>query len=64
MFPAVSPDGRWLAYTSTESGRGYEVYVTPFPDTRLAKRVVSTGGGFFPKMVSGWKGTVLPGPGE
>ncbi len=26
----VSPDGRWLAYTSNESGRG-QVYVTTFP---------------------------------
>jgi serine/threonine-protein kinase len=30
LFPAVSPDGRWLAYTSTESRRE-EVYVQPFP---------------------------------
>ena len=29
--PALSPDGRWLAYQSNESGR-YEVYVRPFPD--------------------------------
>jgi serine/threonine-protein kinase len=29
--PAVSPDGRWLAYLSDESGRP-EIYVTPFPD--------------------------------
>src|SRR5204863_5716720 len=28
--PRLSPDGRWLAYTSDESGR-YEVYVRPFP---------------------------------
>ncbi len=28
--PAVSPDGRWLAYKSNESGR-YEIYVQPFP---------------------------------
>ena len=28
--PAFSPDGRWLAYVSTESGRN-EVYVRPFP---------------------------------
>jgi serine/threonine-protein kinase len=28
--PAVSPDGRWLAYTSNASGR-VEAYVTPFP---------------------------------
>jgi serine/threonine-protein kinase len=28
--PVISPDGRWLAYTSNESGRS-EVYVTGFP---------------------------------
>jgi serine/threonine-protein kinase len=28
--PALSPDGRWLAYVSDESGRN-EVYVRPFP---------------------------------
>ena len=28
--PAVSPDGRWIAYASLESGR-MEVYVRPFP---------------------------------
>ena len=29
--PALSPDGKWLAYASNESGR-YEVYVRPYPD--------------------------------
>jgi serine/threonine-protein kinase len=29
-FPEFSPDGRWLAYCSDESGRE-EVYVRPFP---------------------------------
>jgi dipeptidyl aminopeptidase/acylaminoacyl peptidase len=29
--PMISPDGRWLAYQSNESGR-YEIYVQPFPD--------------------------------
>ena len=29
--PAISPDGRWIAYASNESGRA-EVYVQPFPD--------------------------------
>jgi eukaryotic-like serine/threonine-protein kinase len=29
-YPAVSPDGHWMAYESDESGR-YEVYVRPFP---------------------------------
>jgi len=28
---AISPDGRWLAYKSNESGR-YEIYVQPFPE--------------------------------
>ena len=39
----VSPDGRWLSYTSNESGQN-EVYVRPFPDGG-AKILVSTGGG-------------------
>jgi eukaryotic-like serine/threonine-protein kinase len=43
---AFSPDGRWLAYTSAESGV-YEVYVRAFPDKRT-KRVVSSGGGMMP----------------
>ncbi len=28
--PAISPDGKWLAYTSNETGKE-QVYVTPFP---------------------------------
>jgi eukaryotic-like serine/threonine-protein kinase len=42
--PAVSPDGRWLAYTSVESGVP-EVYVRPFPDAASARWQVSTAGG-------------------
>lgn len=44
----LSPDGRWLAYTSNESGR-YEIYVVPFPNTRAAKWAVSTRGGTEPR---------------
>ena len=40
---AFSPDGRWLAYTSNESGRN-EVYVRPFPGPG-GKWQVSTDGG-------------------
>jgi serine/threonine-protein kinase len=40
---AFSPDGRWLAYGSNESGR-FEVYVRPFPP-RGGKWQVSDGGG-------------------
>ncbi|HSE28776.1 MAG TPA: protein kinase [Gemmatimonadales bacterium] len=42
--PALSPDGRWLAYTSNESGRD-EVFVRPFPDTDAGRWQISTGGG-------------------
>ena len=35
--PALSPDSRWLAYVSEESGRP-EVYVRPFPNTRADTR--------------------------
>ncbi len=30
ISPALSPDGKWLAYASNESGRN-EVYVRPYP---------------------------------
>ena len=46
--PAVSPDGRWLAYTSAESGT-LEVYVRPFPDVHRGKWQVSLDGGFGPR---------------
>jgi serine/threonine-protein kinase len=46
----ISPDGRWLAYVSNESGR-YEVYVRPFPNLST-KWVVSTEGGASPKWSS------------
>jgi Tol biopolymer transport system component len=45
--PAFSPDGRWLAYASNESG-SYEVYVRPFPGPG-GKWQISTGGGLLPK---------------
>jgi serine/threonine-protein kinase len=41
--PAVSPDGRWMAYLSDETGRD-EVFVRPFPDTDRGKWQVSDGG--------------------
>jgi eukaryotic-like serine/threonine-protein kinase len=44
--PAFSPDGRWLAYASDESGR-FEVYVQPFPQPG-EKYSVSIDGGADP----------------
>src|SRR5262249_20866730 len=46
----LSPDGRWLAYSSDKSGH-YEIYVQSFPD-RGGKRKVSNGGGLGPR----WRG--------
>jgi Tol biopolymer transport system component len=46
----LSPDGRWFAYTSNESGR-YEVYIQSFPKPS-GKWQVSTGGGIAPR----WRG--------
>jgi serine/threonine-protein kinase len=43
----ISPDGRWLAYESDESGRD-EIYVRPFPDVNSGRWQVSTGGGTRP----------------
>ena len=44
FFPAFSPDGRWLAYSSNETDRP-EVYVRPFPEAEPAYRVSTDGGG-------------------
>jgi serine/threonine-protein kinase len=41
--PRLSPDGRWLAYESNESGV-VEIYVRPFPGPG-GKSSISTGGG-------------------
>ena len=47
LDPALSPDGRWLAYTSNESGRP-EVYVRPFPDVGSGRERISAEGGSSP----------------
>jgi serine/threonine-protein kinase len=46
-FPAFSPDGRWIAYQSTETGRS-EIYVRAFPGPG-GKTQVSTEGGARPR---------------
>ena len=42
-FPAVSPNGRWIAYSSNRSG-GEEVYVEQFPALGARQRVSTNGG--------------------
>ena len=48
--PQVSPDGRWLAYGSGETGRA-EIYVRSFPDG-ARKWLATTAGGGIPR----WRG--------
>ena len=45
--PALSPDGRWMAYQSDETGT-YEIVVRPFPEVDRARHLVSVGGGANP----------------
>jgi len=44
----ISPDSKWIAYTSDESGGSNEVYATSFPAGGPTWRV-SSGGGSFPR---------------
>jgi eukaryotic-like serine/threonine-protein kinase len=41
--PVFSPDGKWLAFESSQSGRG-EVYITPFPGGGAQYQVSTSGG--------------------
>jgi serine/threonine-protein kinase len=43
----LSPDGRWLAYQSNESGH-FQIYVRPFPDVARARYTISPKGGVNP----------------
>ena len=47
ICPKISPDGRWMAYVSWESGKS-EVFVRPFPEVNKGKWQVSTSGGIDP----------------
>lgn len=47
QFPVLSPDGKWMAYQSNDSGRR-EIYITAFP-TGGAKWQVSSNGGTWPR---------------
>lgn len=42
-YPAFSPDGKWIAYVSLQSGT-YEVYVRAFPDNGREVQVSKSGG--------------------
>jgi serine/threonine-protein kinase len=44
----VSPDGRWIAYESNESGGKVEIFIRPFPDVTGRREKVSIDGGRYP----------------
>jgi serine/threonine-protein kinase len=48
LDPQVSPNGKWLAYQSDESGR-FEVYVRPYPNVDRGRWQISAGGGTSPR---------------
>jgi serine/threonine-protein kinase len=58
---AVSPDGRWIAYASMESGES-EVYLRSFPDLGRVRRQVSSGGGRTPRWTKGGRELLFLGP--
>ena len=43
VSPSISPDGRWMAYASNESGRP-EIYVRSFPGAGTRHQVSLDGG--------------------
>ena len=47
LAPAVSPDGRWIAYSSDILGR-HEIFVSPFPEAGSTRYQVSLNGGITP----------------
>ena len=59
--PQVSPDGKWIAYSSNETGRS-EIYIRPFPEgpgqsgVGERRRV--------PALAPRWTGAVLHEPGR
>lgn len=44
----ISPDGRWLAYESAESGDRIEIFLRPFPDVTARREKISLDGGRYP----------------
>ncbi len=53
LRPAISPNGKWIAYDSDETGQA-EIYVRQFPDGQNKTRI-SMAGGFSPRWGPGGK---------
>ena len=61
--PEISPDGRWIAYESDESGR-FEVYIRPFPAVDEGKWIISRAGGTRPLWAPDGRELFFVEPGE
>ena len=64
--PAFSPDGRWIAYRSDESGR-FEVYVRPFspsPSGNQGRVQISNNGGALPVWMPNGRELLYQASGE
>jgi serine/threonine-protein kinase len=61
-FPEISPDGKWLAYSSNDSGR-VEVYVQPYPGPG-PRVTVTVGGGDSPAWSRNSSEMFYRAPGE
>jgi Tol biopolymer transport system component len=61
LSPALSPDGRWLAYSSDQTGRN-EVWVTSFPDTAVDRWRISDEGGTAPRWAHNGRELFYRGP--
>jgi serine/threonine-protein kinase len=51
--PVLSPDGRWMAYDSDESGGGIDVFIQSFPDPQVKRVKVSPAHGSEPTWTRG-----------
>jgi serine/threonine-protein kinase len=45
----ISPDGRWIAYESNESGDRFEIILRSFPDVSARREIISINGGRYPR---------------
>jgi Tol biopolymer transport system component len=59
QYPEVSPDGKWIAFASGESGR-QQIYVQPFPSGQ-GRWMVSVDGGDHPRWTADGKALIYMG---
>jgi serine/threonine-protein kinase len=61
LYPSISPDGRFIAYQTTETDR-HEIYVRPFPDVTTGRWQVSVAGGRNPQWANSGREIFFNGP--